>query len=107
MYVALLFDDNLKKHEFIVHPKAAEFPHIMNALDNKAQWFLIQMIGPFQTKKEADYIKCLWDQLNAPRGYLLTIGKEICNQYNLTMWVGNNKDVLKINYPKIIKTLRK
>jgi hypothetical protein len=106
MYVALLFEDNLQEFRFIVHEKAAEFPHVMNALQKGKEYFLIQMIGPFVQKKDAEYIQNIWEFPHVPRGILLSRGIEICKMFNLPMWVGSKEDIKHINYPPTIKSLK-
>lgn len=96
-YIALLFLDSGKEHKFIVHSQ----PH----LKVEENWTLIQLIGPFFKQREAFGVYNEWTRnKKCERGYLLTIGLELCEKYGLKMWTEPENKVKRV--PITIKMVK-
>lgn len=91
-YVCLCFENTLKQYQFFVGPTPYHYPAIQNVLHKDEKWFVAQMIGPLPTEADAIRLYHLWHQPNVKRGYLLTIGLELMQEFNLQMWTDETPD---------------
>ena len=114
-YVCLCFEDSLKTYQFFVGTTPYHYPAIQNVLYKDQKWFVIQMLGPLPTEQDANRLYQRWHKPNVNRGYLLTIGLELMQEYNLQMWSEDNpenplriqekKDILPPLTVHMVKTL--
>ena len=86
-YVCLCFEDTLRDYQFFVGTKPYHYPAIQNLLNKNEKWFVVQMLGPLPTELDANRLYNLWHKPGVVnRGYFLTIGLELMQEYGLQMW---------------------